>query len=222
MKTSKIGLTALITLLSIFSAPFTAIFLAPPVLSQSPPSAEDGYNVCRVRSQAMRPAMDYYNQVLINQLAYRSALPKRGDIIVFRPNKAMLQQYILTEAAFPISLDGIYLIRRIIGLPGETVRVEGGRVYVNDQPLEERYINNRPNYILTQVTVPANSYFVLGDSRNNSSDSHTWGFVTRDLIVGQFVRLVEKNAQLKQTELTEQAQLKSKLAQTSTTVCQLY
>lgn len=171
----------------------------------------------------MLPVMDYNSQVLINRLAYRSQSPQRGDIIVFKPNQSMLQEYILSEPAYPVSLSGVYLVRRVIGLPGETVMVAGGQVYINNQLLANTYTKDKPYYILRPVTVPANSYFVLGDRRNNSSDSHSWGFVTQDLIVGQFVRVVVQRAHLEQNQIVGQKQLKFKLAQTSSArVCKLY
>ncbi len=75
----------------------------------------------------------------------------------------------------------------MIGLPGETVEVRDGRVYVNNQPLQERYIEERPNYQFGPVTVPTNQYLVLGDNRNNSYDSHYWAFVPRNNIIGRAV-----------------------------------
>lgn len=230
MKTQRISLTALITLLSTVSAPFAPDFptLLPTsvALSQPSPSSENGYEVCRSRSQSMLPLVEYNNQVMVNRLAYGSQSPKRGDIIVFKPNQAMLQEYILSEPAYPVSLSGTYLMRRVIGLPGERVAVVGGQVYINDQPLQETYTKEQANYILKQVAIPANSYFVLGDNRNNSSDSHSWGFVTQDLLAGQFVRVVkvDRRSQMEKTQLVGQTQLKStKLAQTETTqVCKLY
>lgn len=77
------------------------------------------------------------------------------------------------------------VIHRVIGVPGDKVEVKGGKVYINNQPLEENYIEEAPDYQLGPVTVPANSYFVLGDNRNNSFDSHYWGFVPRENIIGK-------------------------------------
>ncbi|MDA8217406.1 MAG: signal peptidase I [Dehalococcoidales bacterium] len=94
--------------------------------------------------------------------------PGRGDIIVFRA---------------PQSPDHDY-IKRVIGLPGERVEIKGGKVYVDGRALSEPYISDPPLYEMPLVTVPANSYFVLGDHRNNSSDSHVWGMVPRDNIIG--------------------------------------
>jgi signal peptidase I len=73
----------------------------------------------------------------------------------------------------------------VIGLPGETVEVKGGRVYVNNQPLREKYIKESPQYDYGPVIVPNDQYLVLGDNRNNSYDSHYWGFVPQDNIIGR-------------------------------------
>jgi signal peptidase I len=110
------------------------------------------------------------NQVLVvNKLGYRLHDPQRGDIIVFRdphtPNRK--------------------LIKRVIGLPGETVEIQQGQVFINGQPLEEPYIQNPGYYSSPPTQIPDGQYFVLGDNRNNSSDSHSWGTLERDLIVGK-------------------------------------
>lgn len=99
--------------------------------------------------------------------------PQRGDIIVFQ---------------YPLDTSKDY-IKRVIGLPGETVKVKvGDGVYINDKKLDEPYIKDVADYRdgdTAAVTVPPNSVYVLGDNRNNSSDSHIWGFVPYDLIIGQ-------------------------------------
>jgi len=73
----------------------------------------------------------------------------------------------------------------VVGLPGDKVQVTDGVVFVNDQPLDEPYINQEPNYNFGPVTVPEGSLFVLGDNRNNSFDSHAWGFVPMKNIKGR-------------------------------------
>ncbi|MFN8524193.1 MAG: signal peptidase I [Chloroflexota bacterium] len=95
--------------------------------------------------------------------------PRRGEVIVFR---APTQ----TEKDF---------IKRVIGLPGETVRIVGGQVFVNNRPIDEPYIEHRATYDLDQKTVPPGSYFVLGDNRPNSSDSHLGWFVPANNIIGR-------------------------------------
>jgi signal peptidase I len=99
--------------------------------------------------------------------------PKRGDIIVFR---APEQTPGSPERDF---------IKRIIGLPGETVEVHDCTVYIDGQALEEPYIQERPTYTYPPEVVPPGHYFVLGDNRNNSSDSHSWGMLPKGNIIGQ-------------------------------------
>jgi signal peptidase I len=95
--------------------------------------------------------------------------PHRGDVIVFRAPPDQSRDY----------------IKRVIGLPGDTVEVKGGLVYVNGVAMDEAYISARPDYTYAKQLVPTGEYFVLGDNRNNSSDSHVWGFVPEDNIIGQ-------------------------------------
>ncbi|MFZ5809433.1 MAG: signal peptidase I [Chloroflexota bacterium] len=123
----------------------------------------------RVESISMQPTLEAGNYVIVNRLAYKLGKPSRGDIIVFR---------------YPPDPEREPYIKRVIGLPGDVVRVTGGKVYVNDQPLNEPYIAAVPNYEGTW-TVPANSLFVLGDNRNRSSDSHSWGMVPLANVLGK-------------------------------------
>lgn len=75
-------------------------------------------------------------------------------------------------------------VKRVVGLPGDTVEVKDGFLYVNGEKYEEPYIVNRPNYTLAPYTVPDGEYFVLGDNRSNSNDSHLIGPITREMIIG--------------------------------------
>jgi signal peptidase I len=95
--------------------------------------------------------------------------PQRGDVIVFRS---------------PVQPDKDF-IKRVIGVPGDTVEVRGGQVYVNGDIIDEAYIRDRAPYVVPRQTVPPNNYFVLGDNRPNSSDSHVWGLVPIDNIIGR-------------------------------------
>ena len=122
----------------------------------------------RVDGSSMLPTLHDGEFVLVNKLAYRTGTPTRGDIIVFRST---------TEA----DLD---LIKRIIGLPGDRVVIAGGHVTVNGQVLDEPYINAAPNYN-GEWRVPEGSLFVLGDNRNDSSDSHMWGFLPEQNVIGK-------------------------------------
>lgn len=122
----------------------------------------------RVENVSMQPTLKPGEFLLVNRVAYKLSDPSIGDIIIFHA---------------PGSSDVDY-IKRVIGLPGDEVRISDGIVYVNEQPLYEPYIANPPNYT-GQWSVPPDEYFVLGDNRNNSSDSHLWGFIPTDEIVGR-------------------------------------
>jgi signal peptidase I len=123
----------------------------------------------RVESISMQPTLYEGNFVLVNRIAYRVGEPGRGDIIVFR---------------YPPDPDREPYIKRLIGLPGDVVNVENGQVLVNGFPLSESYIMADPNYQGTWQ-VPEGKLFVLGDNRNNSSDSHSWGFVPLENVIGK-------------------------------------
>jgi signal peptidase I len=127
-----------------------------------------------IPSGAMQPTLQINDRLIIDKLTYRFRLPERGDIVVFSPTEA-LQKLNYREA----------FIKRIIGLPGDKVQVKGGQVYINDQPLAETYISDKPEYEWGPMVIPPNSYFVLGDNRNNSLDSAHWGFVPRENIIGK-------------------------------------
>ena len=130
-----------------------------------------------VISGSMIPTLSIGERVFIYKLAYKCGhLPQRGDIIVFIPPPSA-------------NSDKDY-IKRIIGLPGETVKIQDGNVYI-DKPdgsktkLDEPYIAEAPNYTYTSPVIPPGNYFVLGDNRNNSGDSHTGYTVPIGNIVGR-------------------------------------
>jgi signal peptidase I len=108
--------------------------------------------------------------ILADRLAYHRNDPQRGDIIVF---------------SFPLNPDQ-ELVKRVVGLPGETISVQDGIVSVNGSPLEETYITSAPLYN-GRWEVPEGQYFVLGDNRNDSMDSHQWGFLPRENIIAKAV-----------------------------------
>ncbi|MBD2742826.1 signal peptidase I [Coleofasciculus sp. FACHB-1120] len=127
-----------------------------------------------IPSGAMLPTLQINDRLVIDKLSYHFQTPKRKDIVVFSPTETLKQQNF--NDAF---------IKRVIGLPEEKVEVKDGKVYINNQPLEENYIAEAPQYKYEPVTVPSGSYFMLGDNRNNSYDSHYWGFVPRENIIGK-------------------------------------
>ncbi len=123
----------------------------------------------RVESISMQPTLYESDFVVVNKLAYKLGTPSRGDVIVFKP---------------PIPADTVPYIKRVIGMPGDTIRVTAGQVFVNGTLLEENYIMAAPDYSGNWV-VPQSSIFVLGDNRNNSSDSHFWGMVPLKNVIGK-------------------------------------
>lgn len=129
-----------------------------------------------IPSGSMLPTLQVNDRLIVDKVGYYFKSPQRGDIVVFSPTDALEKQNF--HDAF---------IKRVIGLPGEKVEVKGGRVYINDQPLKENYIADAPQYQWGPQTVPQGAYLVLGDNRNNSYDSHYWGFVPRDKIIGRAV-----------------------------------
>lgn len=124
----------------------------------------------RVENISMLPTLEPGEFLLVNRVAYKIGEPKIGDIVIFHAP----------------GVDDMDYIKRLIGRSGDVVRIEDGNVFVNDQPLYEPYIAQAPNYTGTWV-VPEGQVFVLGDNRNNSSDSHLWGFIPEEDIVGKAV-----------------------------------
>lgn len=139
----------------------------------------------RVEGFSMLPTLDNGEYVLISRLSYKLGNFQRGDIVVFRP--PMYPDAPFWQRLFGLpGFDDKYedYIKRIIGLPGETVRVADGTVYINDTPLIEPYTAAPPDYS-NEWTVPEGQLFVLGDNRNNSADSHAWGFLPEENILGK-------------------------------------
>ena len=133
-----------------------------------------------IPSESMVPTLKINDKLIVDKLSYRFTHPQRGDIVVFSPTDEIKKENPNLRDAF---------IKRIIGLPGDKVQVKGERVYINDRPLQEKYIENEnvPQYQFGPVRVPPDSYLVLGDNRNNSYDSHYWGFVPRGHIIGRAI-----------------------------------
>jgi signal peptidase I len=125
----------------------------------------------RIEGFSMEPTLHEGQFLIVNKLVYQldQNQPNRGDIVVFEYPRAPDRDF----------------IKRVIGLPGEKVEVRQGRVYINDKPLEEPFIASQPAYSWGPRVVSEEEYFVLGDNRNNSSDSHTWGFLPRKNIIGK-------------------------------------
>ncbi len=124
----------------------------------------------KVDGYSMEPTLRDGEFVIVNRLSYKYADPKYGDIIVFPYPANPNQEY----------------IKRVIGVPGDEIVIAGGTVSVNGEILGEEYIKAPPAYTGSWI-VPDDSLFVLGDNRNNSSDSHNWGWVPAEEIVGKAI-----------------------------------
>jgi signal peptidase I len=118
---------------------------------------------------SMEPNFYQGDCIMVSKVNYRSSGPQRGEVIVFSPP---------FDSPHPF-------IKRVIGLPGEIVEIKDGSVFVNGIPLDEEYVSAPPNYTMSATGVPENEYFVLGDNRNRSNDSHTGWLVPRDNIIGR-------------------------------------
>jgi len=131
-----------------------------------------------IPSESMVPTLKVNDKLIVDKLSYDFTNPQRGDIVVFSPTDNIKKANPSLKDAF---------IKRIIGLPGDQVEVREDRVYINNRPLREKYIEDEPHYQFGPVIVPPNSYLVLGDNRNDSWDSHYWGFVPRNHIIGHAI-----------------------------------
>ena len=147
----------------------------------------------KVDGRSMEPTLESGQYLLINKAAYwriepdglgrvlavfRSqnsgsrfifGSPQRGDVIIFKYPKDPSRDF----------------VKRIIAVPGDFIEIKEGKVFVNDKPIVEDYVLNQPNYFVERQKVPPENYFVLGDNRKNSHDSHVWGNVPLDNIIGR-------------------------------------
>ena len=141
----------------------------------------------RVDGYSMRPTLDDGEFVLISRMAYQFGSFQHGDIIVFRPPMYPEASFFRRLLGLPnISDDYEDYIKRIVGLPGDTVSIKNRTVFINGIPISEPYIATEPDYS-GEWTVPAGNLFVLGDNRNNSADSHAWGFLPEENVLGKAV-----------------------------------
>ncbi|MCR4740663.1 MAG: signal peptidase I [Lachnospiraceae bacterium] len=126
-----------------------------------------------IPSASMESTIMTGDRIFGNRLAYINSEPKRGDIIIFK---------------FPDNEKELF-IKRVIGLPGETLEMRDGKIYINNsaEPLDEPYVKEKPIGDYGPVTVPEGAYFVMGDNRNNSADSRYWvnTFVYKKKILGK-------------------------------------
>jgi signal peptidase I len=131
-----------------------------------------------IPSESMLPTLHVGDRLVVEKISYNFHPPEYGDIVVFSPPPQLVAIGYGKDRA---------TIKRTIGLPGDTIAVTGGKVYRNGELLTESYIQSPPNYDLEPVTVPPTQMFVMGDNRNNSYDSHMWGFLPQKNIIGKAI-----------------------------------
>jgi signal peptidase I len=118
---------------------------------------------------SMQPSFHNEERLLINKVVYIFRQPERGEVIIFTPPNQPQADY----------------IKRIIAIPGDRVAVQDGAVYINGTKLDEPYIKEPPTYTLPPLLIPEDNYFVLGDNRNSSNDSHRGWTLPRENIIGK-------------------------------------
>ena len=151
--------------MGLLAAIMLAVYLANPfgTASLDPRARLLGVALYKIPSRSMEPTLQQGDFILANAARYAFADPQVGDLVVFR---------------FPPQRSIAY-VKRIAGIPGDRVRIDGGRLYVNERPVTEPYLR------MAERTVPAGQYFMLGDNRDNSNDSRYWGYVPRADLVGR-------------------------------------
>lgn len=127
-------------------------------------------DLTRVQMYSMEPTLSNGERLVLSKITYRFSAPRRGDIVVVRS-----------------PVDNRRLVKRLIAVGGDTVRIHAGKVYVNGAVLDEPYIKEPPREDFPETTVPPGTVFVLGDNRNNSLDSRSplVGFIPRDMVEGK-------------------------------------
>ena len=130
-----------------------------------------GFQVARVEGQSMAPTLADQDRLIVNKLAYRIGSPQVGDIVMLY---------------YPLNPDKSF-VKRVIAEEGDQIRIVDGRVYRNDVPINDDYVPTefRSHDDYGPQVVPQGYYFVMGDHRNNSSDSRHWGFVPKKYIIGK-------------------------------------
>lgn len=130
-----------------------------------------------IPSGSMIPTLKVNDYILVNQIVYRFNKPERGDIVVFKPPPE-------AEA------EGKEFIKRIIAKGGDVISVKDQKVYVNGEPVDEPYVKYKPDYYLAPVTIPPGHFFVMGDNRPSSADSHIWGPISEEDVIGKAVWII--------------------------------
>lgn len=129
-----------------------------------------------IPSDSMLPTLEMGDRLVVEKISYRFHPPATGDIVVFDPPQKLQVLGYAKDQAF---------IKRVIGESGQTVTIAHHQVYLNNKPLQEDYIAEPPAYNWGPERVPENEFFMMGDNRNDSNDSHVWGFLPQQNIIGR-------------------------------------
>jgi|GEM_PF-47788 len=165
----------------------TAILIVRLTLSYFPTLIDRQVERFIIPSESMLPTLAIEDRIFVSKSTHYS--PRAGDIIVFHPTEAAQALETQVSNQSDNFTEEKFYVKRIIGQPGQTVRITQGNVYINEQPLREYYLTEPPLYEWGPETIPPNSYFVLGDNRNRSADSHRWGFLPKENIVGKAYKI---------------------------------
>lgn len=122
-----------------------------------------------IPSNSMEPTLAPGDRVLVNKLSYKFWAPNRGDVVVFQ---------------YPKDPDRVF-IKRVIGLEGEKVEIKDSKVLINDQPVNEPYLNEGQFPPFPPQVIPQGQILVLGDNRNKSKDSRDWGLLPKQYLLGK-------------------------------------
>jgi len=143
-----------------------------------------------IPSMSMYPTLRVNDQVAVEKFSRFLAPPRRGDLVVFTPPEAYLQ---VRNAAFPEQTPQTRanaLVKRVVAIENDRVEVRNGIFTLNGTPMYEPYVSELARYTLPPLIVPQGKLFVLGDNRNDSSDSHVWGFLPTANVVGKAFYIV--------------------------------
>jgi signal peptidase I len=153
----------------------------------------------KIEGDSMRPTFVGHERVWVNKWPYITL--KRGDIVIVDPHNVPVSSAVNQEMK-----RGTW-IKRVVGLPGETIEIKNGDVYINDHKLKESYTKEKSLRDLKKIVIPADSFFVMGDNRNGSTDSRDVGVFERSNILGRATRVLWRNLSFENEERAKEESL---------------
>ncbi len=147
-----------------------------------------------IPSGSMLPTLHINDRLIVEKISNYTQHIERGDILVFyppeenffnEPEPPAVKNKVLNSSLRWLGLSGEdAYIKRVVGLPGETIEVRQGQVLINGKSLKESYTKEAPTYTMAPIKIPSHNLFMMGDNRNNSADSHVWGPLPIENIIG--------------------------------------